>query len=330
MEINISKYTLLLAIGLVFWVAVPLRADDNQNNNSGDNNIQQASQSDGGNNQNSGEGSGNNNSGDGNGNGNNGDQSGGGVAVSGQSSADPYGLKKAGLVMQSGSDANAKDFNENALPEAIQFINKSDDNSKSSALTIDPSKIALATKTAVRAYFISGDTAFQNALGIASVASGRGDSKNVLNQLASSTSKLIFSDTSGKSGGSVKAGDFVNVGTFDKGSKLDFFLIASGNNQSSAAYSTSGSANQDGLQQHVSAFVLPRLNSPYVFLSFQNLWGSGDKNINNTIVALDIGQANVKAMLATPEPASWLTLGSFLALAAWAKLRMDRQAPVLA
>ena len=37
---------------------------------------------------------------------------------------------------------------------------------------------------------------------------------------------------------------------------------------------------------------------------------------------------NVKALLATPEPRMWLTLGAFLALAVWVKRRMDKNTAV--
>jgi hypothetical protein len=67
-----------------------------------------------------------------------------------------------------------------------------------------------------------------------------------------------------------------------------------------------------------------------VFLSFEDLWGGGDKDINDTIIALDVGKATVKALLATPEPAMWLTLGSFLALGIWAKRRMEKTVPAAA
>ena len=44
------------------------------------------------------------------------------------------------------------------------------------------------------------------------------------------------------------------------------------------------------------------------------------------MIALDVGVATVKSLLATPEPATWLTLGSFLALGLVAKRRMVTKA----
>jgi len=67
------------------------------------------------------------------------------------------------------------------------------------------------------------------------------------------------------------------------------------------------------------------LNSPYVFLSFEDLYGGGDKDINDTIIAINIGAANVKALLATPEPAMPLTFTACLGLALFA-VRKNRKA----
>jgi len=276
----------------------------------------------------------------------------GGVAAPVQSSADPYGLKIAGPVMQAGSDAASQSFQKSVLPGLTDFIHKAlpewANNTKSTAFQIDPSKLVLATKTAVRAYFVSEGAAYHNSIGVNMTTPGN-DPKSTYAEVTSASSKLIFPDASstastmndgsGKSGTRtanepVLAGDFVNLGTFAGGTKLDFFLLSNGARQSSAsAFSTTESINPDGFQQHVAAFTtklfaVPQLNSPYIFLSFEDLYGGGDKDINDTIIALDVGKATVKALLATPEPAMWLTGGSFLLLAVWAKRRMDRQSLV--
>ena len=66
-------------------------------------------------------------------------------------------------------------------------------------------------------------------------------------------------------------------------------------------------------------------NSPYVFLSFEDLLGGGDKDFNDVVIALNIGAANVAALLATPEPATWLTLVSLVGVVAWAMRRSRNQ-----
>ena len=271
----------------------------------------------------------------------------GGVVSPVQSAADPYGLTIAGPVMQAGSDASSKNFDQKVLPSLTKFIQsalpETKNNTASTAFEIDPNKLVLSSKTAVRAYFVSEGAAYHNSIGV-DITTPANDPKSSWDEVTSASSKLIFPDASSTEGGfasgaygtrtatePVLPGDFVNLGTFDKGAKLDFFLMANGANQAwSSVFSSTESINPDGFHQHVAGFTpklfaVPQLNSPYVFLSFEDLWGGGDKDINDTIIAVNIGAANVKALLATPEPATWLTLGSFLGVAIWAKRRGDRQ-----
>ena len=331
MKLHLSNKTVVLGACALFAFTVPMRADDNSKDNSGDNNNQnQASQK-----------ADNGDNGDG------GDNSGKVSPV--QSSADPYGLKKAGPVMLAGSTAASAKFDSTELPAAMKFISQAlpetKNNTKSAAFEIDPSKIVLATKQAVTATFIYEGAAYHNAIGFDTVAAGAKSPQSTWDELTSPTARLIFPDASSTEGGfasgkygtrtasePVLPGDFVNLGTFSKGTKLDFFLMANGANQAWAStFSTSEALNQDGFKQHVAAFTphlfaVPQLNSPYLFLSFEDLWGGGDKDINDTIVAINVGTATIKSLLSTPEPAMWLTFGSFLAVAIWAKRRMANQA----
>ena len=275
-----------------------------------------------------------------------------GVPASVQSKADPYGLKLAGQVMQAGSDASSKDFQDNVLASATSFIKaalpETQNNTKSVAFEIDPSKLVLSAQTAVRAYFVYENAGYHNSFGVNVTTLGN-DPASASALVSSKSSELIFPDASSTAGGfasgnygtrtasePVLPGDFVNLGTFAKGTKLDFFLMANGANQSgSSVFSTVESLNGDGFQQHVAAFTpklfaVPQLNSPYIFLAFEDLWGGGDKDINDTVIAINVGAATVQSLLGTPEPAMWLTLGSFLVLAIWAKRRMDCKAPAVA
>ena len=75
-------------------------------------------------------------------------------------------------------------------------------------------------------------------------------------------------------------------------------------------------------------FAVPQLNSPYIFVTFEDLYGGGDKDYNDVVFAFNVGAATVHSLLATPEPSMYLTLGGFLAMGIWAKRRMDRLAAV--
>ena len=325
MKSNLSKQTLALGTCLLVAFAVTVRADDGNGKDSGDNNKQnQSSQS--------------SENEDGN--------SAGGKVAPVQSPTDSYGLQKAGPVMEAGSTAASASFDSKELPAALQFIRQNlpegQNNTASKAFEIDPNKIVLATKAAVTAAFVYEGAAYHNAVGVDVVSAGGKEPQSWWDEVTAPTSKLVFPDASSTEGGfasgqygtrtpsePVLPGDFVNLGAMSAGTKLDFFLMANGANQSWApVFSANGALNNDGFKQHVAAFTLPGMNSPYVFLSFEDLWGGGDKDVNDTIVAINVGVKNVKALLATPEPRMWLTLGAFLALAVWVKRRMDKNTAV--
>jgi Domain of unknown function (DUF4114) len=324
---QISKKTLVLGTCALFAFSSPLWADDGNSGDSSKNNE----------NQQSGQSSEN---GDGKGGG-----SSGGTVSPVQAKADPYGLKKAGQVMEAGSTSASKSFDATELPAAVQFVHQNlpegQNNTGSKAFMIDPSKIVLQSQTAVTATFVNEGAGYHNSIGVDVVQAGDSQPKSWWDEVTAPTSKLIFPDASstvgfdaaGKAGTRTASepllpGDFVNLGTYKAGTALDFFLIANGANGGGTVVSANSSLNNDGFNKHVAAFVVPNANSPYVFLSFEDLWGGGDKDINDVIVAVNVGAKNVKALLATPEPRMWLTLGSFLVFAVWAKRRMDKQAAV--
>ena len=257
-----------------------------------------------------------------------------------QSTASPYSLPTAGTVMQAGSDASSQKFDTSVLPEALQFIKSAlpegVNNTKSTAFEIDPSKLVLATSQDVTATFVYEGASFHNSIGFDALAPGQSDPLSSWDEVKSPTAALIFPDASSGSSGYQEAdsiagvrtpsqpllpGDFENIGKFAAGSKLDFFLLSNGANDYWAnTFSTQESLNSDGFTQHAAAFTaslfaVPQLNSPYIFLSFEDLYGGGDKDINDTIIALNVGTATVHSLLATPEPSMSASLAGFLALA---------------
>jgi hypothetical protein len=258
-----------------------------------------------------------------------------------QSSADPDKLAIAGPVMVGGSDASSKSFDATVLPEALAFIKanlpEGKNNSQSPVVAkVDPSKLTLANATDLRATFVYEGAGYANTLGLNTTGIG----------IKSGNPEIIFPNVSSTDGfdnqGAVGTrtasepllpGDFVNLGKYAAGTTLDFFLIANGANGGNTVYnSTSAASNPDHLD-HVgmfspTMFVVPQLNSPYLFVSFEDLEGGGDKDYNDVIFAFNVGAATVHSLLATPEPSMYLTLGGFLALAIWAKRRMDRMETV--
>lgn len=266
---------------------------------------------------------------------NSGGSSSGGKLSPVQSSARPYGLSIVGPVMKAGSDAASRDFRD-GLPDMLQFVQtylpEAQNNTTTPQLfSIDPAKLTLSTKADVRAYFAYEGASYHNTLGFNTTGIG----------VSSGNPEIIFPDASsslgyGGSGSGARSvsnpllpGDFVNLGTFEGGTKLDFFLIADGANGGTSVFSTTDSVNPDRIN-HVATFTPSfwgAANSPYLFVSYEDFLGGGDGDFNDVVIALDIGAANVAALLATPEPATWLTLGSLLGLVVWTR-RRNRSQPL--
>ncbi len=257
----------------------------------------------------------------------------GGVVSPIQSTADPMRLSIAGPVMAAGSDAAAANF-QTTIPSMVNFIHTSlpeyQNNSKSPLVhAIDPAKLTLLTKSDLRVYFAYEGAGYHNTIGFNTTGVGvSSGNPQILFPDASSSIGLYGSGTGIRSASEpLLPGDFVNAGTFNAGTKLDFFLIANGANGGTTTFSTAGTANPDGLT-HVASFtpsVWGVANSPYLFISYEDLLGGGDKDYNDVIIAIDIGAANMRALLATPEPATWLTLGSLVGLVIWARGRQQRE-----
>ena len=257
-----------------------------------------------------------------------------------QATADPHSIAIAAPVMEAGSDAASRNFDNTVLPSLTAFVQSAlperQNNTASAAFEVDPNNIILANNTDVRAYFVSEGAGYHNSIGVASQMPSDATPYNSWDQAVAHTSKLLFPDASSTEGGvtdgtgvygtrtaaePVLPGDFVDAGTYAKGTKLDFFLLSGGaQNYWANSFSTDGSLNPDGFSQHVAAFTthlfaVPQLNSPYLFLSFEDQWGGGDQDINDVVIALDVGTATVNALLATPEPAMPLTFAACLGLA---------------
>jgi hypothetical protein len=264
-----------------------------------------------------------------------------GVPAPVQAVDDPWGIPDTmGPVMAAGSSAQSAQFDQSVLPSIQQFIAQdlpeAHNNLNAPIFQIDPNKLVLSQAASVTATFIHDGGAFDSAVGVDVTTTGN-DPANWWAEITSPTASLVFPNT-GSTDSSwptgtpgvrnvsqpVLPGDFVNMGNFAAGSKLDFFLLANGaNNYWAPVFSADESLNEDGFNQHVAAFTgsvfaQPELNSPYVFLAFKDYWGGGDKDMNDVVMALNVGVANVHALLATPEPAMPLTFGACLGLAFFA------------
>lgn len=236
-----------------------------------------------------------------------------------QAAASATGLKPLAPVMMAGSDAVAASFQTGILPKITSMLNVRLSETKAltgiDSLKLDPSKLFLNTLSTVRAYFVGEGAGYHNSVGL-TVSGSAG---------TTTMSGLVFADASSTvstyqpatkavrtSTDPLLPGDFVDLGTFAARSTLDFFLIANGAQGGTTRYYADATRNPDRIN-HVVTFALP--DSPYLILSYEDMLGGGDMDYNDTIIALDIGRANIAHMIGAPEPGLAFTLAGFLAVA---------------
>lgn len=235
-----------------------------------------------------------------------------------QSAARPFNLDIVAPVMVAGSDAAAKDFQANALPGMLDLISQNvgersyKNNAALDAVALDPSKLIMQNDAAARVYFLGEGAGFRNTLGFSTLGGSP----------LSPDAQLIFPNASssigyGGSGKSIRTsdeplavGDFVDLGSFKAGTKLDFFIIANGFYGGKDYFSTEQSVNMDGV---VHAVSLASNGSAYLIIGFEDLKDGGDRDYNDLVFAVEIGSENVKAMagLGAPEPS--LAMGALFA-----------------
>ena len=234
-----------------------------------------------------------------------------------QSPARPLGLKIVDKVGLGGSDELSKSFMASTLPTMQKLIDENlgeraaitNPSQTSGLIALDPNALKLAVSAEVRAYFVGEGAGYHNSLGFNTDGGGvtTGNPLLVFPDASSPNSYLSSGGTKRTKSEPLMAGDFVNLGKFAAGTSLDFFLISDGANGGKTVFSTDRSINPDKID-HVVAFA--QVKNPYVLIGFEDLFGGGDKDFNDLLFAVYLGQDNVNKLITTarlhsvpaPEP----------------------------
>lgn len=244
-----------------------------------------------------------------------------------QSTARPFGLDVVDKVGLAGSDAASADFQSNVLPSMRSLIEKYLPEKKAIGnlsntgplVALDPSKLTLAAAADIRVYFVGEGASYRNSLGFNTAGGGvdSGDPLLIFPDASSPVSYLNPKATGSRSQTApLMPGDFVNLGTFAKGTSLDFFLIANGAAGGTQVFSTDPTVNKDKIA-HVVAFN--DVENPYLLIGFEDLYGGGDKDYNDVLIAVYLGEKNVNYIVRTaalyglpaPEPGFiWLIVAA--------------------
>ncbi len=245
------------------------------------------------------------------------------------------GLPIVDTVNLAGSDPQSAAFQQTALPGLTSLLNVRLGEramlSGQESYALDPSKLTLATESTARVYFIGEGAGYWNTLGFNTLQTAQSTPTGVL----TSSAQLIFPNASSTvssydpgtkairtASAPLLPGDFVDLGSFNAGTTLDFFLISNGANGGTTAFAASPTRNPDSLN-HVVSFA--SLDSPYLMLAFEDMYGGGDKDFNDVVFAVDIGRANIAQLVGAPEPETWAIMISFVAVLLVIERRKKRQ-----
>lgn len=94
----------------------------------------------------------------------------------------------------------------------------------------------------------------------------------------------------------VNAGDFVDVEpSFVRDAFFQFMVVSNGAYNGDLVWTSDPSANPDN-SEHIRAYAL--LNTPYVVLGVEDMYGGGDGDFNDLVVLVDFGVTNVRNLVA--------------------------------
>ncbi|MGF1492887.1 MAG: DUF4114 domain-containing protein [Microcoleaceae cyanobacterium] len=191
---------------------------------------------------------------------------------------------------------------------------------------VDLSQLKLVDDYEVKVHFLHEGAWYRNQLGY--TATG-----------ASEQSGLIFEDivcrespcltgyrgSAGAANEVLSKGDYKSLGTLEAGTQLDFFLNrdAYGRDSFDTFYTDSTlNSDFDKLPEgHAMAYAI----GEYIVMGWEDIKGGGDRDYNDVVFALELGQKNIDAIKDVPEPATTAALFG-LGLAGVAGVRRRKQA----
>lgn len=166
------------------------------------------------------------------------------------------------------------------------------------ARVLDSSQLMINYDQEVTVFFINEGAGYRNQLGVTATGT-------------TEFSQILFSDltcldpdcshTGYRSpinqfgtpdGKPLEIGDYYNLGLIEAGTQLDFFLRRDGFGKAKTdIFYTATDRNPDGLQ-HVIAYDY----QDYLILAWEDLYGGGDRDYNDVVFALEIGEENLEAL----------------------------------
>ncbi|BAZ42241.1 hypothetical protein NIES4101_82090 [Calothrix sp. NIES-4101] len=228
----------------------------------------------------------------------------------------------------------APDYFKNNLQNMKDFVGKEArklDLKTINAQKVDLSKFILQYQHDVNVFFL-GETAggYRNRLDYQATLNGNTSTGKLFGDTSCSTKDSIANFGSfcanpndavagrSKTDSPLNVGDWVSLGTQKAGTQLDFLLLSNNINggisgtdvktgkTTKGVWSLNDALNPDGLQ-HAMAYYYNDL----LIVGFEDLWGGGDKDYNDTVFVIDVGKNNARVLAglqSVPEPSAGAAL----------------------
>ncbi|HBB33650.1 MAG TPA: PEP-CTERM sorting domain-containing protein [Cyanobacteria bacterium UBA8803] len=183
-----------------------------------------------------------------------------------------------------------------------------------SAFKLDPTKLLLAADHDVNIYFLNEGAGFKNQLGFSATKDSNSQSGLIFENVSCHSRNIDCRIPSND--GVLNIGDYVELGTFKKGTQFDFSIIADGFNGGQYVYGADPVSNPDGLE-HLVAYEY----KGYVVLGFEDLYGpkgndqppnqNSDRDFNDVLFVADlpaVKEVPEPPVKEVPEPSTTLSL----------------------
>lgn len=233
-----------------------------------------------------------------------------------QSPKRPYELPIYDTLKMAASDRKSAQFQRGALPELIvaasQKFNSENIAAHFGDVVLDPQRLVVTETTRVRMYFVGEASGYKNAVGVnlSGVGLHEGDPKLLI---PDETCRLKLYEAANQVQGDpprlptepfgerteefpLHPGDFVELGRIEAGTRLNFFLVSQ---QEERVYTTVPEANPDGIPHMVALAVE---DSPYMVISFEDMYGGGDRDYSDCVLAIEMSHYNIQALLGRIDP----------------------------
>lgn len=208
------------------------------------------------------------------------------------------------------------EFQQFARTERSQILN-----SELTLRQLDPTKLKLTYDYNVNVYFVNEGANYRNQLGVSSTGTTM-FGPTLLFEDITCTAKCIHNGyraakgTFGTPDGTPLAiGDYVNLGNIGAGTSLEFFLQRDGyQNKSTQTWYTNDSKNVDGMQHAIAYDYKVRQSGNFLVLAWEDIYGGGDLDYNDVVMAVELGEPNIKRLSTAGAPEPLTTVGTIFAI----------------